>query len=110
MNMEPLTPGIAILYRWRLHAGMEDSFIKAWSRVSELLLSERGSLGSRLHRSADGLYYSYAQWPSAESRTRAFAQGSLDAEASRAMRAAIAEEFPELVLEPVADYLVLPAR
>jgi heme-degrading monooxygenase HmoA len=47
-------PGFAVLYRWRLHPGLEESFIEAWSRVSEGL-QKRGSLGSRLHRGHDGL-------------------------------------------------------
>lgn len=98
----------AVLYRWRLHEGAEASFIEGWSRLSELLLSQGGSLGSRLHRGPDGWWYSYAQWPSAEARERAFAGGSLDADASRKMREAIAESLPELVLEPVVDYMVLP--
>jgi heme-degrading monooxygenase HmoA len=38
------------LYRWKIHADLEEEFIEAWSRISDLLLKERGSLGSRLHR------------------------------------------------------------
>lgn len=99
-------PGFSVLYRWRLHPGMEPSFIEAWSRVSALLLEHRGSLGSRLHKGADGIWYSYAQWPSAEARSLAFAGGAVDIEAANQMRAAIAESFPEVVLESVADYLM----
>ncbi|HYD78171.1 MAG TPA: antibiotic biosynthesis monooxygenase [Paucimonas sp.] len=102
-------PGFAVLYRWRLHPGSEDTFVRAWSRVSELLLG-RGSLGSRLHKGPDGVWYSYAQWPSAEARQQAFAAPTEDPQASAAMRAAIAESFPEIVPEPVADFLVLPER
>ena len=98
-------PAFAVLYRWRLHPGTEESFIQAWSRVSELL-RQRGSLGSRLHKGADGLWYSYAQWPSAQARDDAFALGSADLEASEMMRAAISERLPEIVLTPVADYLL----
>ena len=108
--MSSVGPGFTVLYRWRLHEGAEDSFTKAWSRISELLLSERGSLGSRLHRGPDGWWYSYAQWPNSQAREQAFAGGSLDPEASRQMREAIAESLPELVLESVADFMVLPAK
>jgi hypothetical protein len=100
-------PGIAVLYRWRLHPGSEDSFAEAWSRVTESLRSRAGSLGSRLHRGSDGLWYGYAQWPSDAVRRRALEQ-PLDAEASAHMRAAVAESFPEILLEPVSDFLVLP--
>jgi heme-degrading monooxygenase HmoA len=89
---------------------MEQQFIEAWSRISELLLTQRGSLGSRLHRGPDGWWYSYAQWPSAEAREQAFAQGSVDQEATHRMRESIAESMPELVLESISDYMVLPAK
>jgi heme-degrading monooxygenase HmoA len=100
-------PGFVVLYRWRVHATNEDAFVEAWSRITERLLRTGGSLGSRLHRGSDGLWYGYAQWPSAEARQRAFAQPP-DAAASARMREAIAESLPEVVLESVSDYLVLP--
>ena len=80
--------------------------MEAWSRMSALLLSQRGSRGSRLHRGEDGIWYSYAQWPSAEARSAAFSGGPVDPEASSQMRAAIAKTLPEVVLESVADFMV----
>jgi heme-degrading monooxygenase HmoA len=94
-----------VLYRWKIRPGCEDDFLAAWSRISDLLLHERGSLGSRLHRGSDGLWYSYAQWPSAQARRDAFAQGPVDAAAGARMEAAIDERFPEVVLEMCADFL-----
>ena len=99
--------GLVVLYRWRLHPGSEASFTEAWSRVTQSLRSHAGSLGSRLHRGSDGLWYGYAQWPNDEMRRRALAQ-PLDTDASAQLRAAIAESFPEVMLEPVSDFLVLP--
>ena len=93
-----------VLYHWRLHVGTEDAFVQGWSRITELLRS-RGSLGSRLHRGSDGLWYSYAQWPSAQVRRDIFALGSLDEEASRRMKEAIAESLPEITLDARADCL-----
>src|SRR3546814_139245 len=98
-------PGFAVLYRWRIHPGAEDAFIQSWARISELLLSERGSLGSRLHRGPDGIWYSYAQWPSSQARDDAFALGSVDPEVSEQMAKSIAERLPEIVLESVADFM-----
>jgi hypothetical protein len=98
-------PGLVVLYRWRLHPGAEASFIEAWSRITESLLSQGGSQGSRLHRGSDGLWYGYAQWPDDATRQRAFAQ-PLDGQASAQMRAAIAESLPEVLLAPVSDFLV----
>ncbi len=100
-------PGFVVLYRWRLRPGMQASFIAAWSRVTRKLREERGSWGSRLHRGPDGLWYGYAQWPSAEARQQAAAP-PVDAGALEEMQAAVAERYPELVLESVADFLVWP--
>jgi hypothetical protein len=107
--MNSTGPGFVVLYRWRLHPGAEDSFVKAWSRVSERLLYERGSLGSRLHKGPDGVWYSYAQWPSAEARVQAFALGPVDEEAAHQMTVAIAESLPEIILESISDFMVLPS-
>jgi hypothetical protein len=86
---------------------MEASFTEAWSRITLSLRSDAGSLGSRLHRGSDGLWYGYAQWPDDAVRQRAIAQ-SRDPEASAQMRAAIAESFPEVLLAPISDFLILP--
>jgi hypothetical protein len=100
-------PGFVVLYRWALVPGMEQQFIDAWSKVTLALRQERGSLGSRLHRGADGWWYGYAQWPSAQVRDSAFDR-PVEPEARQAMRAAIQEALPEIVLESVSDFLVLP--
>ena len=100
-------PGFAVIYRVRLHAGMEQTYVSAWSRITKILQSERGGLGSRLHRGPEGIWYAYAQWPSAEARSAAFALGPVDAEAEKQMASAVATKFPEIILEPVADFLAL---
>jgi hypothetical protein len=103
------SPGIAVLYRWRLHRHLEGSFIEAWSGLSKSLKA-RGSLGSRLHRGSDGLWYSYAQWPSDEARSHAFASGSPDDSAlALQMRQAVVEALPEIRLECVVDWMALTA-
>lgn len=101
-------PGFAVLYRWRIYPGKEDQFVEGWSRVSAGLLRDRGSLGSRLHRGSDGIWYSYAQWPSSDARDAAFALPAVDPDAGTMMRDAIAERLPEVVLESVSDFMVLP--
>lgn len=103
-------PGFAVIYRWRLKTGMEAQFVEAWSRITELYVAHRGGLGSRLHKGPDGIWYGYAQWPSAKVRSAAFAGESLDAVARDRMYEAVAESFEEIVLEPVADYLVLAGK
>jgi hypothetical protein len=102
-NLNP--PKCVVLYRWKLKPGMETQFIESWSEATADLLL-RGSFGSRLHKGADDIWYGYAQWPSIAARERAFAN-SLDTPVQEKMREAIAESFPPIFLEPVADYLLL---
>lgn len=99
------TPVFCAIYRWRLHAGSEEAFIEAWSKITRLLLTERGSLGSRLHRGPDNIWYSYTQWPSAAVKAEGLTRPSVDPEAWQQLRSSIAESLPELILEPVSDFL-----
>lgn len=103
--MDNAAPAFCAIYRWRLHPGAEASFVQAWKRITELLLKERGSLGSRLHLGPDDVWYSYTQWPSAAAKAEGLARPSVDAQAWQQLRDAIAESLPELILEPVADFL-----
>lgn len=98
-------PGFIVLYRWRLRPGSEAAFIEAWSGITKQLVRSADSLGSRLHRGSDELWYGYAQWPNQETRRKAFEQ-HLDPELSARMRSAVIESLPEVMLECVADYLV----
>ena len=102
------TPEFVVLYRWKLKAGMERQFIESWSQVTALF-REKGSLGSRLHRGPEGTWYGYAQWPSASARKKAFEE-PLHSPWFEKMSEAVAESQPEVVLEPVSDYLVLPQQ
>ena len=92
-----------VLYRWKLRPGSEDLFIEAWTAATRRLLSA-GSLGSRLHRGNDGIWYSYAQWPSEEARRNAFSAPS-GADTRQRMASAILDEYPEVVLESISDHL-----
>jgi hypothetical protein len=54
----------AIFFQWKVASGREREFEHAWLELTTLIRDERGGLGSRLHRCADGHYFAYAQWPS----------------------------------------------
>ena len=103
--MSKVVPAFCAIYRWRLHPGTEATFVEAWSKVTQLLRNERGSWGSRLHQGPDHIWYSYTQWPSAEAKAEGLARESVDPAAWQRLRDCIAESLPELVLEPVADFL-----
>lgn len=102
----PAKPAFVVLYRWKLKRGKEQQFIDAWSAGTKAL-RELGSFGSRLHKGPDDIWYAYAQWPSAQARNDAFDKREGTPEGD-IMGDAILESFPEIILEPVADYLVLP--
>ncbi|MGI9036032.1 MAG: antibiotic biosynthesis monooxygenase family protein [Pyrinomonadaceae bacterium] len=95
-----------VLYRWRIKPQLEKQFIESWSEITDYFRTNYNSLGSRLHRGNDGLFYGYAQWKNSEQRENAFAnENSEISEAGLKMREAIEESFPEIVLEKIADYL-----
>jgi hypothetical protein len=84
---------------------MEKSFEEAWSFVTRELREREGSLGSRLHLGSDGWFYGYAQWPSREARENARFTAEMD-RAFTTMKSAIEESLDEIVLDPVADFLI----
>lgn len=101
-------PGLVVVYRWRLIPGHEEAFASAWREVTLAMLAH-GSLGSRLHRGEDGLWYGYAQWPDEATRERAFSAPSTDPALQTRMRVCIEERLPDIRLTPVADLLKLPS-
>jgi len=97
---------IAVLYRWRIDPSREASFIEAWREVTRHLRSRHGSLGSRLHRGDDGWHHAYARWPSEAARAAAFGDEHPEiAPHQDAMRAAIVESLPPVVLRTLCDEL-----
>ncbi len=100
-----------VLYRWRIRPNLEQQFVENWSARTAYLREKYDSLGSRLHRGNDWIRYSYAQWKSAEQREQAFAaESNTGSETSQKMREAIEENFPEIQLEVISDYLMLPEK
>lgn len=61
------------VYAWRVKPGYEEQFREAWRRGTRAITRIYGSCGSRLHRSSDGRYIGYAEWPDEASWRRAFA-------------------------------------
>jgi hypothetical protein len=99
---------VVYLYRWKIDPKKEAQFEKGWSYITAQLREKCGSLGSRLHRGDDGIWYGYAQWPSIESRENAKLNHPEIVEARGLMKDATFEMLPDIVLNPVSDFLVLP--
>ena len=96
-----------VLYRWRIKTGLEAQFKENWSAITRYYVENCGSLGSRLHHGTDGIYYSYAQWPSSLARENAILDVQLEL-ARLHMKETIEEYLPEVILEVVDDHLKPP--
>jgi len=95
---------IVVLYKWRVDPSKEAVFIENWAVVTRHYLEHCGSLGSRLHRGSDGLFYGYAKWPDNETRERAFLDVRVEL-ARLHMQDSVTESFPVTFLDVVADHL-----
>ena len=107
MNQEsPRTLGFAVIYRWRLRPGKEDAFVEAWAAVTHAIRNQCGGLGSRLHKTDDGVWLAYAQWPSRAMWDAAALTDPALQPVRQQMRDAIEETLPDIPLTPIADLLV----
>ncbi len=101
----------AVIYRWRVIAGLEAQFEQGWRAGTERIAAEFGGWGSRLHRGEAGVYIAYAQWPDEATWKQALESRMYhsDDEARRMYREAIEPgSFETLCAMPVvADLLDL---
>ncbi|GJL96968.1 MAG: hypothetical protein DHS20C06_07850 [Hyphobacterium sp.] len=96
----------AVLYRWKLKPEREGDFRAAWSEGTRLIHKKCASYGARLHKGEDGLFWSYARWPSEEVRQACWDThdfGQMDC--FKVMRDCIDERLPEIVLTLTDDEL-----
>lgn len=103
---------LAVLYRWRVKPGMEAQFVRAWGEGTAAIHARCASYGARLHRVEDGaednLWISYARWPSEADRKACFRDNDFRDLGFAAMREAVAETLPEIVLGIADDRLDEP--
>lgn len=84
------------VYWWKVKPGKDEQFRAAWRTGTEKITAKFGSLGSRLHREADGRFVGYAEWPDEAAWQRAVDAGFNydDAETYALFHDAIAEMPP----------------
>jgi len=97
--------GFAVLYQWEIKPGKVRQFAAAWSEMTEALRSQRGALGSRLHRSEQGTWMAYAQWPTRALYERSGDLGPVHPEALELLQDAVADTWPPVFLTPHDDQL-----
>ena len=95
-----------IIYRFKIHQGEEETFIKSWEEVTKAFKMHCHALGSRLHKNDDCEYIAYAQWPSKEVCDKAELPEEVKKVAFDKMRSCcqIVEVLFELT--PISDLLV----
>lgn len=97
---------IAVLYHWRIKTGRQDEFQLAWEDATRAIHEHCGSYGARLHQAEDGVFWSYARWPSEEARQTCFSGSQLSELACfGVMKECVEERFDEVVLEDLSDLI-----
>ncbi len=56
-----------VVYEFKVKPDGEKKFTEAWHTVTQDVIGQYGSLGARLHKSDQGDWIAYAQWPDRES-------------------------------------------
>jgi quinol monooxygenase YgiN len=95
----------AVLYQWLVKPGKEVQFRKAWEALTQLQYKNRGLLGSRLHKSEQGTWIAFAQWPDKKSWEASCEQKPEDEMWSQLMLDAVEDTWPPTFLMPVAGQL-----
>lgn len=66
---------IAVIYRFYVKKGFEETYQKAWSVVALYFKNHRGALGSSLHKGEDCLWVAYSRWPDEKTRKASWPTG-----------------------------------
>lgn len=103
--MSNCKPEFAVIYQWLVKPGKEAQFRKAWEALTQLQLETRGLRGSRLHKSEQGTWIAFAQWPDKKSWEASCEQKPEDEMWSRLMLDAVEDTWPPTFLTPVAGQL-----
>jgi heme-degrading monooxygenase HmoA len=96
------------IYHWKLKPGKEEQFQQAWAKLTITIRQRFGSYGSRLHKTADGTWLAYAQWPSREAWDSFSLQDPESIATRKQMLEAIESKFPDITMDVSEDYLVHP--
>jgi quinol monooxygenase YgiN len=95
----------AVLYRWKIKPGTENTFREAWKALTEAIRVRSGTGGSRLHRADGGEFVAYAVWPSRAAWEESRSLPAADPEAGKTMRECIEESMGTTTLDVLDDLL-----
>ncbi|MDQ2070068.1 antibiotic biosynthesis monooxygenase family protein [Natronospira bacteriovora] len=94
-----------IFYRWELKAKREEDFREAWEVLTRLYSQLYGCAGGRLHRSDDGTWLAYTEWPDRDRYLLAVERGIPDESVAKAMNAAVERRLDPVFMELRSDLL-----
>ncbi|WP_028863961.1 antibiotic biosynthesis monooxygenase family protein [Psychromonas aquimarina] len=97
---------IAVLFRWEIKPGCEQSFKEGWSEIIHRNIEKYGALGARLHKTHDNQWLSYSQWISEEHFIRSRNLQDRHEEARAKMISAISKAYEPIVMVPMIDHLI----
>jgi len=99
----------AVLYRWRLKPGRDAEFREAWAEGTRRIHATCRSYGAALNQDEDGIYWSYALWPSEDARKACFKENDwFSQDCFVTMQDCIEERFEEIRLDVTNHELVSP--
>lgn len=109
----------AVIYRAFIKSGLELEYQEAWRLVASYFVKYRGSLGSSLHRTSEGMWVAYSRWPDEATRDASWPRENapVDIILPDEIKKAIAtiqncidqtQKLPDICMEVVDD--LLPAN
>jgi quinol monooxygenase YgiN len=108
---------LAIIYRFHLKPEQESHYQSAWDILTDYFIKCRGSLGSALHKSENGLWIAYSRWPDRATRDASWSESAVLDSFSETVRKAIQvmqeikkenenlEQYEELTMNLIYDKL-----
>lgn len=94
-----------IIYRWEVHSSRADQFVSAWESLIGLYRQLYGAVGGRLHRTDDGQWLAYTQWPTRDQYLLAMERGIPDPRIAERMNDAVSKRLDPLFLSMESDML-----
>lgn len=106
----------AVIYRGYVKPDLEAQYQEYWKRIAYYFVTQRGALGSTLHKTSDGLWVAYSKWPDKATRDASwssekntvndnFPSEIQDAIIGLKLCLDLEKSFPEICMEIVEEVL-----
>ncbi len=97
---------IAVIFRWDLKPGHEQTFKEGWSEIIHRNIEKYGALGSRLHHAQGNQWIAYSQWVSEEHFKQAQNLHDKHEQARIKMLTSIEKAYTPIITVPILDHLM----